>query len=231
MFANEKFRFSDAFYENLGDLKSELVNARIVDSARFYLAAKFIKGNNILDIGTYWCDFLNIARKKVEHIYGTEINQLRCNSANKKVGKPVVRVDFRHGKLNSFENNSIDTVVCMEVLEHVDDLEGAVSEIIRVARKRIIITVPYNQTPQYYLCIHCNKLTPQMNHLHKFDELKLRDLFKTARKVDTFKFGHSLLYRSFFRSRHLPLSWLIALDCLISRFRHSGSWMFAIIDK
>ncbi len=227
----KNFRFSDSFYENLGDLKTELKNSSLIDQARFYLASKFIIGDSLLDIGTYYGTFLKIALKKLKYIYGTEINDLRKNSANKVLGRDIVRTDFRHGKLSTFETNSIDTVACLETLEHVDDIDFAASEIIRVARKRIIITVPYNQEPRYYLCIHCNKLTPQMNHIHKFDEAKIRKLFKNTHNIYMFKFGINLLYINCFKKLHLPLGILINLDRLISHFRHSSCWLFAIIDK
>lgn len=225
------FRFSDNFYENLGDLKVELKNPSLIDQVRFYLASKFIIGDSLLDIGTYYGAFLKIAKKKAKYIYGTEINDLRKNSANKVLGRNIVRTDFRHGKLSTFENDSIDTVVCMETLEHMDDIDFAASEIIRVAHRRMIITVPYNQEPRYYLCIHCNKLTPQTNHLHKFNETKIRKLFKNTYNIYMFKFGINILYSDSFKKLHLPLNILINLDRLICQFRHSGRWLFAIIDK
>lgn len=121
------FRFSDNFYQNLGPLKAELINPKLIDRARFYLASKFIVGDSLLELGTYWGDFLKIARKKVQKIYGTEINDARRDDANKMLGEDVVGTDFRHGKLSAFETNSIDTVVCMEVLEHTDDIDLAAS--------------------------------------------------------------------------------------------------------
>lgn len=226
------FRFDDSFYENTGDLKAELINPGLADRARFYLASKFIVGDSLLDIGTYYGDFLKIARKKIRHIYGTEINPQRRDSANKMLGEDVVRIDFRHGRLRTFETDSIDTVVCMEVLEHTDDIDFAASEIIRVARKRIGITVPYHQEPQYFLCIHCNKLCPVYGHIHHFDEMKIRNLFKDIHNAYTFKFGVGRLYNGFLPKTHLPLRVLVDLDRLISRVKHFTSrWLFAIIDK
>ncbi|MFQ5570696.1 MAG: class I SAM-dependent methyltransferase [Rhodothermales bacterium] len=51
---------------------------------------------------------------------------------------------FRTGNLYKlpFSDHSFDTVVCSEVLEHLDDTERAVSELKRVARKYVIVTVP-----------------------------------------------------------------------------------------
>ena len=41
-----------------------------------------------------------------------------------------------------FSDNSFDTVVCSEVLEHINDAERAVQELKRVARRYVLITVP-----------------------------------------------------------------------------------------
>ena len=51
---------------------------------------------------------------------------------------------FRTGSLYKlpFSDNSFDVIVCSEVLEHLDDTERAVSELKRVARRYVLITVP-----------------------------------------------------------------------------------------
>ncbi len=42
-----------------------------------------------------------------------------------------------------FAPNSFDAVVCLEVLEHLDKPAGAVRELARVARRALVISVPY----------------------------------------------------------------------------------------
>jgi ubiquinone/menaquinone biosynthesis C-methylase UbiE len=219
------FRFSEDFYQKLGSLKKEIKKMPRPDRARILLASAFIKGDDVLDIGTYWGDFLKIAKKRQKDIYGTEINAVRCNEANKELGGNAVRVDFLHGHLNTFETESVDVVSCMEVLEHTDDITTAASELLRVARKRIILSVPYKQDVRYHLCIYCNRPTPESNHLHKFDEKRIKSLFKGAEKIRTFKFGHKLIYWI-----PLPLFVLIRIDRFLSCFL-KPRWMFAIIDK
>ena len=41
-----------------------------------------------------------------------------------------------------YESNSFDTVICSDVLEHLGPHKQAIGELLRVARKKIIITVP-----------------------------------------------------------------------------------------
>lgn len=44
-----------------------------------------------------------------------------------------------------YEDNSFDTVICSDVLEHVKLHGDAIEELFRVARKKVIITVPAYQ--------------------------------------------------------------------------------------
>ena len=219
------FRFSEDFYKNLGSLKKELKKMPRPDRARVLLAASFVRGYDVLDVGTYWGDFLKIARKNGKKIYGTEINAIRCDEANEELGPDVVRVDFLHGCLKTFKTESVDTVSCMEVLEHTDDITRAASELFRVVRKRIILSVPYKEKVRYHLCIYCNQPTPEANHLHEFDEEKIESLFGGAAKIRMFKFGNKLIYKI-----PLSLTILIMLDRFLSYFM-KPRWIFAIIDK
>ena len=52
---------------------------------------------------------------------------------------------FRPGSVYKlpFSDKSFDTILCSEVLEHLDDPNRAVGELKRVARKHVVITVPH----------------------------------------------------------------------------------------
>jgi len=81
-----------------------------------------------------------------------------------------------------FKNESFNNVIMSEVLEHLDDPKMALSETSRVLKNKgkLIISVPYNETIKYEICIHCNKPTPIHSHLHSFD---LKSLEKLATEV------------------------------------------------
>jgi len=84
-------------------------------------------------------------------------------------------VDFRIMSVAEmdFETNAFDTVLCMEVLEHLQDdhFESALSELRRVCRGQLIVTLPYKEPiplPAY--------------HLQAFDEERIQRLFPQGRK-------------------------------------------------
>ena len=162
-------RLSDKYFEKLG--KPRPAHAfNIIDYYRFKLAYNFLLPGSVLDVGAYFGDFLQIVRKNnpTRKIYGNDINKERVDLCNKNLGENVVRLDFRNGILSSFNESSVDNVVCTEVIEHIPNDKLAISELCRVARKRVIITVPYNEKIVNYLCIHCCKYTPASSHLHSY---------------------------------------------------------------
>jgi ubiquinone/menaquinone biosynthesis C-methylase UbiE len=53
-----------------------------------------------------------------------------------------------------FEDHSFDTVVCAHTLEHVPDVVGAVRELRRVTRRRLIVVVPRQRPYRYTFDLH-----------------------------------------------------------------------------
>jgi len=96
-----------------------------------------------------------------------------------------------------FADDSFDCVIASEIIEHVIDPAEFVKELFRVVKKggELIITTPYKEKIQYYLCIHCNKKTPANAHLHSFDEKILEELYKgdDLEKFSYQTFGNKLL--------------------------------------
>lgn len=82
-----------------------------------------------------------------------------------------------------FPDNSFDCIVCVEVIEHIPDVVGACRELARVARKELLVGVPYRQDLRFgrVTCAACGKPGPSWGHLHSFDEARLAALFPGMR--------------------------------------------------
>ena len=57
---------------------------------------------------------------------------------------PVVGLESKPGNIHDlpFEDDEFDVVTCSETLEHVTDFRHATEELLRVAKKAVVITVP-----------------------------------------------------------------------------------------
>lgn len=76
------------------------------------------------------------------------------------VGEPSFKIDLEQEGLKRFEDNSFTTVICCDVLEHVDNLHEIFDEICRVSNRFVIISLPNNWLHFKYLLIK-NKGTPK----------------------------------------------------------------------
>lgn len=93
----------------------------------------------VLDVGAGDGYITNKIKEKGHPVVGLEISDKRIKNAKEKYN-----LDFVKGDANNlpFEDGSFDTVVASEVLEHLDNLGQGLKEAIRVAKKKVIITLP-----------------------------------------------------------------------------------------
>jgi SAM-dependent methyltransferase len=84
-----------------------------------------------------------------------------------------------------FADNSFDCVFCAEVLEHIPKVAEACSEIRRVAKREVIIGVPFQQDTRVgrTTCQACGKVNPPWGHVNSFSERRLVQLFEGLKVV------------------------------------------------
>jgi len=103
--------------------------------------------STLLDVGCgrgYW---LKVLQQKTDlQLAGCDVFDLT----------PVPGVAYQKGTLDKlpFEDNSFDIVTCHHTLEHVKNIEAAIKELKRVARKQLIIVVPRQRYYYYTLDLH-----------------------------------------------------------------------------
>jgi hypothetical protein len=69
---------------------------------------------------------------------------------------PAVRFHEARVERLPFRDDEFDTVVCAHTLEHVQDIQAAMSELRRVAARRLIIVVPRQRPYQFTFNLHVN---------------------------------------------------------------------------
>ncbi len=95
-------------------------------------------GNKVLDVGCGIGVYVAELSKAKKEAIGIEVNTdhvMRGQSLNRDV-------KYYDGSKIPFEDNSFDTVIAIEVLEHVDHWEELLREMIRVTTHNIFFSVP-----------------------------------------------------------------------------------------
>jgi ubiquinone/menaquinone biosynthesis C-methylase UbiE len=95
-------------------------------------------------------------------------------------------------------DKSFDLVLSNELLEHLGDtdLDPAVSEMMRLSRKFILITVPFNENLEqsHIKCPECGYIFHIVGHLRSFNRHSLFSLFETQfRLIESKEFGRRVI--------------------------------------
>jgi len=150
----KKFDYEQAFmgvgYEHAGgsgksytmDYRLERVRSRIV-----------VRKGNILDLG---CGGGTNTEKLVgmykgARVYGCDISKTAIAYAM-KYGGGKVTYNAMNGKKFPYTSNMFDVIVCLDVLEHVPNVQGFLKEVYRVLKKggRLYFVVPCEGQPFTY---------------------------------------------------------------------------------
>ena len=96
-----------------------------------------------------------------------------------------------------FKKNSFDMVIASEIIEHVSDPKAFISKLMEAVKPggKLIITTPYDEKIEYYLCVHCNKPTPKNAHLHSFNEKNIAAFIPDQYSYSLQKFSNKYLVR------------------------------------
>lgn len=101
---------------------------RLLRKKRYKHIKKFLVGKTILEIGSTDNYLKKVVKKK----------EILCADIIKKKG--IIKQDAENLK---FKDKSFDSVLCSQVLEHTKNPVGAINELKRVTKKRLIISIPY----------------------------------------------------------------------------------------
>lgn len=134
----------DTPYDSANPLVRCILFERI--DAVLAMIGKAQAGGKILDAGCGEGHFLERLRTEGQKsVYGIDISEKRVIAARKKAHHATVKL----GDVTKipFRSGFFDTVVCMDVLEHLDEPWKATSELMRVTKKdgNVIVSVPHER--------------------------------------------------------------------------------------
>lgn len=118
---------------------SKVYTLSYLNPARFSYFDRFIsnwRGLNVLDVGCgggFTCEFL-ASRGAIAA--GVDQSLACIKAARRHAQRSKLAIDYQHGFSEAlpYSNSAFDVVVCVDVLEHVDDLSTTLSEIYRVLK-------------------------------------------------------------------------------------------------
>jgi O-antigen/teichoic acid export membrane protein/SAM-dependent methyltransferase len=153
---------------------SEAEKARTADLLRILPRSR----RSVLDIGARDGHFSRLLSERFPEVTALDLREPRLD---------IPRVKTVAGDVSNlaFADEAFDCVFCAEVLEHVPDVERACREIVRVARREIVIGAPFKQDIRLWrtTCATCGKVNPPWGHINSFDERRLLNLFPNVRLV------------------------------------------------
>ena len=133
--------------QGLRNFENEYWNKKIQRiSFRHRAAFKLMKKGSVLDLGCGDGLFLKMLKDKGIEGVGLEISEIAIEKAKDR-GLNVKEFDFAVTKL-PFADNSFETVVLLDVIEHLYQPEKVLKEAHRVSKRYLVIGVPnFNSLP------------------------------------------------------------------------------------
>ncbi len=104
-------------------------------------------GSSFLDVGCGTGEYLKWAQTTTSgEVHGCDLAEEYCRRASETAPGAIVRQSTASSL--SYEDQSIDVVMCSEVIEHIpyDEQAGVVAELLRVARRHVVITTPNRES-------------------------------------------------------------------------------------
>ncbi len=138
-------------------------------------------GDNLLEIGSGGGFIIENFSKILIRYFPLDIPVINLKEIRNTSTIPVYPCSG-DGYALPFNDNTFNTVVMAEVLEHLADPQNSLGEILRVLKPggKTVISVPYKEKISYQICIHCNKPTPTHSHIHSFDQNTLASLLSAT---------------------------------------------------
>lgn len=112
-------------------LQTEYVAFPLRKNRSEFVARRFSKYliGSVLDVGCYEAPLREII---------SSISYIGIDVA----GKPDIIVDLEKAERLPFEDSSFECVLCIDVLEHLDNLHSMFEELVRVSQRYLIVSLP-----------------------------------------------------------------------------------------
>jgi phosphatidylethanolamine/phosphatidyl-N-methylethanolamine N-methyltransferase len=102
---------------------------------------EFSFADNILEIGCGFAPHINYVKHKFNNYYAVDLPDVKKLSSEIKNYYKKIKFQYYDGKKLNFPNNYFDRVIISHTLEHILEPEKFVNEVLRVLKKKKILTI------------------------------------------------------------------------------------------
>ncbi len=156
------------YYGNIG---GKLLGNKERESAILEELATLKRNDFFLEVGCAQGYFEKIARRFCQNVFGGDYTFEKLPVSEKEfAGCHFAGID---AEMLPFKDKSFDFVLCTEVLEHVPKWGKALKELQRVARKKILVTVPLEKGV-FWQTLSLFRRMETRGHLHKIGSSDLK---------------------------------------------------------
>ena len=143
----------------------------------YFLALNFITvKDKVLDVGCGLGYGINILSIKAVEVYGVDVDKKSITYCQDNVfGKNPKLKELKHydGYHLPFKDNEFDTVTCVDVIEHVQNYDAFIDELLRVAKNFVVFSTP-NRRSEY---TNSDGTPKNYWHLREWSFEELDDIF------------------------------------------------------
>lgn len=132
--------------------------------------------------------------------------------------------------------NSFDSIIASEIIEHVYDPQKFIEQLFEILKPggELIITTPFDEKIPIYLCVHCNKMTPQNAHLHSFNDANIKEVIPS--KVKNWRYEkitnkYLLKARIYWLLRKVPFRIWSGIDTVVNKIFKKPTRLVIVIKK
>ncbi len=200
---------------------------RYIITYQIMRALSHLRFSSLLDIGGAEGYKSALARKVFgADVTSCDLSEEACHRAMALYGVPGRSVDIH---ALPFADGEFDVVLCSETLEHVSRIQEATMELLRVARRAVIITVP--REPIEVVERNIREKVPH-GHIHALDPTSFDFTRPTARRIHVRRLLTAALTKAFSIADALPKPQAAGLrGRIVAAFNHSLPLLQRVISK
>lgn len=211
----------DAEYFDYFEKETALVAAERQRNRQFIQSIIPASAQLILDIG---CGSAWVAKeytaqnKKVVSLDVSRKNPIKALDIYNNEHHAAVVAD---AKKLPFKNESFDSIIAAEIIEHLYSPKIFIEEWLRVLQPggTLIMETPFNEKIIHHMCVHCNCPTPANAHLHSFNKENIKAFLPSSGcSISLFTFNNKWMnkLRITYLFRFLPFQLWSVIDKIVN---------------